>query len=99
MARLPVSRVETPGCRENWDEVQNKSLLPGLGDPKLISSGAIPDGWVVADGSALSRSRYRDLFLEIGITYGPGDGSTTFNVPDMAGTEPVAAQTWVVRAK
>lgn len=44
-----------------------------------------PDGWVVCDGRALSRTVYEELFDAIGTTYGSGDGSTTFNIPDMRG--------------
>ena len=44
-----------------------------------------PGGWVVCDGAALSRSNFSDLFNAIGTVWGPGDGSTTFNVPDMRG--------------
>lgn len=41
-----------------------------------------PAGWLVCDGSAISRTTYADLFAVIGTTYGPGDGSTTFNLPE-----------------
>lgn len=44
-----------------------------------------PVGYLVADGSAVSRSTYADLFAEIGVTYGSGDGSTTFNLPNIKG--------------
>lgn len=44
-----------------------------------------PDGWLLADGSAVSRTDYEDLFTAIGVTYGIGDGSTTFNVPNLKG--------------
>lgn len=42
----------------------------------------IPDGWLEADGSAISRTDYYDLFSALGTKYGVGDGSTTFNLPD-----------------
>ena len=45
----------------------------------------MPTGWVRADGSAFSRTTYADLFASIGTTYGSGDGSTTFNVPNISG--------------
>lgn len=45
-----------------------------------------PPGWVAADGSAISRTTYSTLFSTIGTTYGSGDGSTTFNVPNVAAT-------------
>lgn len=41
-----------------------------------------PSGFVLCDGSAISRTEYAELFAVIGTTYGVGDGSTTFNVPD-----------------
>jgi microcystin-dependent protein len=44
-----------------------------------------PTGWIFAYGQAISRSTYADLFAVLGETYGSGDGSTTFNVPDKRG--------------
>lgn len=43
-----------------------------------------PDGWLVCDGSAVSRTDYADLFAVIGTTYGSGDGNSTFNLPDIS---------------
>lgn len=59
----------------------------------VLPSGAVlpfaiataPTGWLECDGSAVSRTTYADLFTAIGVTYGSGDGSTTFNVPDIRG--------------
>jgi microcystin-dependent protein len=45
----------------------------------------IPGGWLECDGSAISRTDYAGLFAEIGTNYGAGDGSTTFNLPDLRG--------------
>lgn len=44
-----------------------------------------PTGWLKANGAAVSRSTYSALFSAIGTTFGSGDGSTTFNLPDMRG--------------
>ena len=44
-----------------------------------------PDGYLLEDGTAVSRTTYADLFAAIGTTYGSGDGSTTFNLPDSRG--------------
>lgn len=44
-----------------------------------------PAGWLKCAGQAVSRATYGALFAYIGTTYGAGDGSTTFNVPDMRG--------------
>jgi microcystin-dependent protein len=45
----------------------------------------IPDGWIECNGSAVSRSTYSNLYSKIGVSYGSGDGSTTFNLPDLRG--------------
>jgi len=45
----------------------------------------IPSGWLACYGQAVSRTTYADLFDTIGTTWGAGDGSTTFNVPDLRG--------------
>lgn len=45
----------------------------------------VPEGFLVCDGSAVSRDQYADLFDVIGTTYGAGDGSTTFNLPNLSG--------------
>lgn len=45
-----------------------------------------PDGFLLCEGQAVSRSIYADLFNLVGTTYGDGDGSTTFNIPDLRGT-------------
>lgn len=47
------------------------------------AGAAAPTGWQLCDGSALNRTTFSALFAAIGETYGPGDGSTTFNVPDL----------------
>lgn len=44
-----------------------------------------PDGWLVCDGRAVSRTTYSDLFNCIGETFGRGNGATTFNLPDLRG--------------
>lgn len=46
---------------------------------------SIPDGYLLCNGGAISRTIYSDLFRAIGTTYGVGDGSTTFNIPDLRG--------------
>lgn len=48
-----------------------------------------PDGWLVCDGSAVSRTTYATLFNAIGTTYGAGNGTTTFNLPNLKGRVPV----------
>jgi microcystin-dependent protein len=50
-----------------------------------------PSGWLLCDGTAVSRTTYAVLFAAIGVIYGVGDGATTFNLPDMRGKVSVAA--------
>ena len=52
-----------------------------------------PSGFLLADGSAVSRTTYADLFAVVGETYGAGDGSTTFNLPDLNGRVAVGKST------
>ena len=53
-----------------------------------FAGATAPDGFLICDGSAISRTRYADLFAVIGTTYGTGDGNTTFNLPDLNGYVP-----------
>lgn len=50
-----------------------------------FAGSTAPQGYLLCDGSAVSRTDYADLFAAIGTVYGAGDGSTTFNVPDLSG--------------
>ena len=50
-----------------------------------FSGPVAPQGWLLCDGSAISRTDYAALFAVIGTIYGVGDGSTTFNLPDLRG--------------
>ncbi|MCD5360700.1 tail fiber protein [Chromobacterium aquaticum] len=64
------------------------NLLTMSGAPGLVGHFAMPyapPGWLKCDGSLVSRSTYPGLFAVIGTTYGAGDGSTTFKLPDLRG--------------
>lgn len=63
--------------------------LAQAGDLKVTARSAAPSGWLLCYGQAISRTTYSILFAAIGTTYGAGDGSTTFNVPDLRGRVPV----------
>lgn len=62
-----------------------------IGEIKGYAGSDEPEGWMKCDGSAVSRTKYRRLFEVIGTTFGSGDGSTTFNLPDMRGRSPLGA--------
>ena len=53
------------------------------------AASAAPDGWLICNGAEVSRTDYANLFGLIGIAYGNGDASTTFNLPDLRGRAPV----------
>jgi microcystin-dependent protein len=55
----------------------------------LYAGTAAPSGWAFCDGSAVSRVNFPALFAAIGTIYGAGDGSTTFNLPDLKGRVPL----------
>lgn len=59
-------------------------LLPS-GTVLPFAGSTAPSGWILCDGSAINRTTYSALFSAISTTYGSGDGSTTFNVPDCRG--------------
>lgn len=50
-----------------------------------FAANVTPTGWLKCNGAAVSRTTYANLFARIGTTYGAGDGSTTFNLPDLRG--------------
>ena len=54
-----------------------------IGTVAAFSSSSLPTGWLLCDGSAVSRTTYAALFTAIGTTYGSGDGSTTFALPNL----------------
>jgi len=65
--------------------LQGQSGANSVGDMKIWcgTEANVPAGWLICDGTAISRTTRSDLFDMIGTEYGIGDGSTTFNIPDM----------------
>lgn len=62
----------------------DKYALP-TGTIVASARATTPDGFLLCNGAAISRSAYTDLFSAIGTAYGAGDGSNTFNIPDLRG--------------
>ena len=54
-----------------------------VGEVRAFAGTTKPSGWLICDGSAISRTSYAALFSVIGTTYGEGDGTTTFNLPNL----------------
>lgn len=67
------------GVKPAWESGIPAGMITPYG------GAAAPTGWLLCDGSAVSRTTYADLFAVAGVAYGVGDGSTTFNIPDFAG--------------
>lgn len=65
--------------------IKTKGSTEKPGDFKYHAANAIPPGWLECNGALLSRTNYAALFLEIGTTWGAGDGVTTFAIPDLRG--------------
>lgn len=84
---LMQDNIETAiNAQVSGDTLPLGAILPFPG-------GTIPDNYLLCDGSAVSRTTYALLFNVIGTTYGEGDGSTTFNLPDMRSRTLVGADT------
>lgn len=71
----------------NFGSIPSNVAFTGIVLPYAGSSE--PEGWLLCDGRAVSRTTHADLFSTIGTTYGNGDGSTTFNLPDLRGRFPL----------
>jgi len=92
------------GTEEDQEEMRQKMLVLAqqidtevivssdvTGSISMFAGGSAPDDYLLCDGAAVSRTTYADLFAVIGTTYGAGDGSTTFNVPNLKSRFPVGA--------
>lgn len=91
---LPISSISGLGSTLGIGGGGNTSFIKGLLPAGTIlgwGSGRIPSGCLRCDGVAYSRSAYSSLFTEIGTTWGAGDGSTSFNVPDLRRRFPIGA--------
>jgi microcystin-dependent protein len=81
----------TAAINKNYADSSYSLFPPGMMAP--YGGASAPTGWLLCDGSAVSRTTYANLFTAISTTYGVGNGSTTFNVPDMRAAAPVGAGT------
>ena len=73
-----VSNIVTADMNPSVALVPTGAIMP-------FAMNSAPSGWLAADGTAVSRSTYPALFAAIGTTHGAGNGSTTFNLPDLRG--------------
>lgn len=98
MSSLPAPLTGTTAADENLRFVDERAMLIQLGWCVLAPAGApIPDAMALANGAAVRRATYGDLWRARGAYLGPGDGATTFNLPN-AGAAP-AGLLWLTRVK
>lgn len=69
-------------------DITTQGGTPDTGFVMPFAGSTAPKGWLICDGSAVSRTSYSNLYSVIGTTYGTGDGSTTFNLPDLREATP-----------
>lgn len=72
----------TDKLRFDWQDALGMNLA---GAVQFFAMSTAPTGWMKANGAAVSRATYARLFGRVGTTFGAGDGSTTFNLPDLRG--------------
>jgi microcystin-dependent protein len=79
------------------NHIANTALhtAPPAGGIMMWGTGVAPTGWLLCNGSAVSRSTYSALFAVIGSNFGGGDGSTTFNLPNFIGNIPIGLNSGV----
>ena len=68
----------------SWETVNGEITGDTLPIGSIVEYGSLnaPTNWLICDGSAVSRTDYAELFAVIGTSFGSGNGSTTFNLPD-----------------
>jgi microcystin-dependent protein len=81
----PTSGVSYLWNGTQWDRLGPSAMVMPPGVYMPYGGATEPLGWLFCDGRALVRAAYPLLFAAIGIAHGAGDGSTTFNLPDMRG--------------
>lgn len=69
------------------DKLQESTYI--IGEVRSYMGGKVPEGWLLCDGSEISRNQYANLFSVIGTQYGIGDGISTFLIPDIIDNDSV----------
>ena len=85
LASLEGSKTEVADTAQLVEARKLIDTLVPAGTVIHVAMSNAPDGYLAANGSAVSRQTYARLFAAIGTTFGGGDGSTTFNLPDLRG--------------
>lgn len=83
ITQLETTATDLVGAVNEINSKPSGTELTGV--VKMFAGSTAPNGYLICDGSAVSRETYSDLFDVIGTTYGSGDESTTFNLPNLKG--------------
>jgi microcystin-dependent protein len=93
-AWMTITQVGSSACTNvPWNVLPSDVSQSIVGEIKTYAGSVLPSGWLFCQGQAVSRTAFPNLFLAIGITYGAGDTTTTFNLPDLRGKIPVGYNT------
>jgi len=92
-AQVVTTSSQSPYQAVNWMGYNSSGYAADAGTITPFAGSSVPDGWLLADGSCVSRTTYSRLFANIGTAYGAGDGVTTFCLPDLRGRLPLGAGT------
>lgn len=94
--QIPYQVQDTKGLElvlQSLVDAQNSNTVGGsineIGGIIAFGGTIAPTGWLLCDGSAISRTTFSALFAVLGTAFGAGDGSTTFNLPNLKGRVPV----------
>jgi len=93
LGNLPNSKSDDPSSNSSEILATTKALkaaqvavvAPMVGQVAAFALASPPTGWLKANGAAISRTAYAELFAAVGTRFGAGDGTTTFNLPDARG--------------
>lgn len=80
-----LANLETTNKSSVVGAINEVNVVTPIGGIIAYAGSTAPSKYLICDGSAVSRTTYANLFSIIGTTYGAGDGSTTFNLPNLKG--------------
>lgn len=79
---IPMDIVYVP---DEYGNLIQTRVPTAIGFPFWFAGPEVPEGYLYCDGSEVNRNVYKELFAAIGTTWGAGDGTDTFNIPDLRG--------------
>jgi len=91
----PARFLVKKGFDSPWQDQPKTNLTVPAGAISQFAGSVCPEGYLFCDGIPVSRTLYNVLFYAIGTTYGVGDGSTTFNLPDFRSRIPIGVNSSV----